>query len=361
MKKHIWVSSIFLIIGGVGILFCLLTQNYQDEGKRYSKKWAFSNEEFKNLNLTSEKMMAITIEKANVNTPTVQVSGHLSHREIMDLKPSTTKDTTKIKIGTFRTWLEEWHLPSYGMQKMNIKVPKDYSFNQLSAILKDGNFHINHLTGQKLLVTLKDGDFVGEKSNFSNTNVKTDSAEADLTNWNGKITLQSDSGNQIVKDSTGDFTLNNRSGMSQVHRQKATSGEITNASGKVITTRVKADHLTINSKNGTDIIEQMEGKLFLSSLSGKSVLRDNRGEQNIESKSGDIIVVETAVNGKMNVRSETGLIKMTLSKGYHNKQFQIIAPHGQVTSDFLWQNHAIKSAVKIQTTDGVVKVLEGDA
>ncbi|WP_164832513.1 hypothetical protein [Listeria fleischmannii] len=47
MKKHIWLSSIFLIIGGVGILFCLLTQNYQDEGKRYSKKWAFSNEEFK--------------------------------------------------------------------------------------------------------------------------------------------------------------------------------------------------------------------------------------------------------------------------------------------------------------------------
>ncbi|EIA20139.1 hypothetical protein KKC_08692, partial [Listeria fleischmannii subsp. coloradonensis] len=63
MKKHIWLSSIFLIIGGVGILFCLLTQNYQDEGKRYSKKWAFSNVEFKNLNLTSEKKMAIT------NTP----------------------------------------------------------------------------------------------------------------------------------------------------------------------------------------------------------------------------------------------------------------------------------------------------
>ncbi|WP_088809794.1 MULTISPECIES: DUF4097 family beta strand repeat-containing protein [Listeria] len=361
MKKHVWVSSIFLIVGGIGILFCLFTQNFQDSGKNYTNNWQFTNEEFANLDLSSEKNVAINIEEADVEKPTVTISGKLSNREIQDLKPTSSKNSTEIKIGTFRTWLERWHLPAYGTQKVRVKVPKDYSFKTLSAKLNNGNVHINELTGEGLSIRLSNGDFVGEQSAFKNAKITTNSAGTDLTNWTGNIALVSSSGNQIVKDSTGDFSLHNSDGMSQVHRQKAEKGEIDNTSGKVITTRIKSGLLTIDSQNGTNIIEQLEGKLFLTSLNGKSILRANYGEQIVESKNGDIIVEENAVSGNMNIKSENGLIKMTLSNDYHQEKFQIVAPHGQVTSDFLWQDNAKNATVKIQTLRGEVKVLEGDA
>ncbi len=361
MKKHVWISSIFLIIGSVGILFCLFTHNFQDTGKNYTDKWQFTDEEFSNLNLSSDKNVAINIERSDVKKPTVIISGKLSKREIQDLKPTSSKNRTEIKIGTFRTWLERWHLPTYGTQKVRVKVPKDYSFKTLSAKLNNGNVHLNNLTGEGLSIRLHDGDFVGEKSAFKSTEITTKAAQTDLTNWTGKIALASSEGNQIVKDSTGDFSLRNSKGISQVHRQKAVKGEINNTNGKIITTRVKSSLLTINSQDGTNIVEQLDGKLFLTSLNGKSILRNNQGEQIVESKNGDIIVEENTVDENMNIKSENGLIKMTLSDDYHQEKFQIIAPHGQVTSDFLWQDNAKNAKVKIQTLRGEVKVLEGSA
>ncbi|MGJ8730234.1 DUF4097 family beta strand repeat-containing protein [Listeria aquatica] len=359
MKKQIGIAFILIFIGLAGLIACFIAKNSQDIGQNYYKEWNISANQTKNLQISSGKDTDLRVKRTSDNKVRLRVEGKMAKAEVKDLKALTgTKNAFHLTLGTKHNWLEKWHRPHYGVQKVTLLIPESMSLGELKADLNKANVRLDKVQGKKLAITIYDGEVIGSHGRFDVTKIDTKKSLTDLSYWDGTISMFSEKGDQFLKDSSGNFTLQNQSGLSQVHRHGGTKGEILNFSGKVIATESHLDHLTINSTEGTEIVQGLRGDLLLSTKKGKSILRDNRGEQLVSSENGDVIVSQTHLMKKMNVKSKKGLIKLTLNKSYQKQPITINAPLGSVESDFHWQSKQKNARIVLTTTKGEIKVFQ---
>lgn len=359
MKKQFGIAFILIFVGFIGLMACLIAKNSQDIGQSYHKEWTLSANQIKNLQITSEKDIDLRVKQTLDSKVSLQVEGKMAKAETKELKAiKGTKDAFHLTIGTNHTWLEKWHRPHYGVQKVTLWIPESVSLGKMKVDLNKANVRLDNVRGEKLAITIYDGEVVGSHGQFDETEIDTDKSLTDLSYWDGNISMFAETGDQFLKDSSGKFTIQNQSGMSQVHRHKGTKGEILNLSGKVITTASHLDQLTINSNKGTEVIQGLRGKLLLSTKKGKSILRDNRGDQVVRTEDGVIIVGQTHLMQKMDVQSKSGLIKLTLNKDYQKQPITINAPLGSVQSDFHWQTKQKNARIELKTTKGEIKVIQ---
>lgn len=359
MKKHYMIGGLFLVVGIIGLLVCIGKQQFYDTGKYYKKSWQLSHHELTELTVKSSKDVTVQLERSSGKHIVITASGNLSAKEKNDVKrivPHAGKFS--LTIGTPHHWLEKWHRPLYTSQKVIVQLPKGVKLSKTALDLKKGNIRINHVTGEQLDVKVESGDIQGNKGAFQTTRIDAENAQVDLTEWHGTTMLSSETGNQIVKDSTGDLTLQNQVGMSQIHRHHGEQSEIFNMAGKIVTTESNIQKLIVNSIKGTAIIEGLHGKLLLNTNDGKSVLRDNLGSQIVRSKNGDVIIAQSQKGKMLDIASESGLIKLTLDPVYQQAKLKIQAPHGHIASDLLWSKNAKHPFINLRTKDGEIKVLE---
>lgn len=359
MKKHYMIGGLFLVVGIIGLLVCIGKQQFYDTGKYYKKSWQLSHHELTELTVKSSKDVTVHLERSSGKHIVITASGNLSAKEKNDVKrivPHAGKFS--LTIGTPHHWLEKWHRPLYTSQKVIVQLPKGVELSKTALELKKGNIRIDQVTGEQLDVKIKSGDIQGNKGAFKTTRIDAENAQVDLTEWHGTTMLSSETGNQIVKDSTGDLTLQNQVGMSQVHRHHGEKSEIFNMAGKIVATESNIRKLIVNSIKGTAIIEGLQGKLLLNTNDGKSVLRDNLGSQIVRSKNGDVIIAQSQKGKMLDIASESGLIKLTLNPVYQQARLKIHAPHGHIASDLLWSKNAKQPVINLRTKDGEIKVLE---
>lgn len=359
MKKHYMIGGLFLVVGIIGLLVCIGNQQFYDTGKDYKKSWQLSQHELTELTVKSSKNVTVQLERGDGKQIVITASGNLSAKEKTDVKgivPHAGKFS--LTIGTPHHWLEKWHRPLYTSQKVIVQLPKGVELSKIALELKKGNIRIDQVTGEQLDVKIESGDIQGNKGAFQTTRIDAENAQVDLTEWHGTTMLSSETGNQIVKDSTGDLTLQNQVGMSQVHRHHGEKSEIFNMAGKIVATESNIRKLIVNSIKGTAIIEGLQGKLLLNTNDGKSVLRDNLGSQIVRSKNGDVIIAQSQKGKMLDIASESGLIKLTLNPMYQQAKLKIHAPHGHIASDLLWSKNAKQPVINLRTKDGEIKVLE---
>lgn len=359
MKKHYMIGGLFLVVGIIGLLVCIGNQQFYDTGKYYKKSWQLSQHELTELTVKSSKNVTVQLERGAGKQIMIIASGNLSAKEKNDVKgivPHAGKFS--LTIGTTHHWLEKWHRPLYTSQKVIVQLPKGVELTKTALELKKGNIRIDQITGEQLDVKIESGDIQGNKGAFQTTRIDAENAQVDLTEWHGTTMLSSETGSQIVKDSTGDLTLQNQVGMSQVHRHHGEKSEIFNMTGKIVATESNIRKLIVNSIKGTAIIEGLQGKLLLNTNGGKSVLRDNLGSQIVRSKNGDVIIAQSQKGKMLDIASESGLIKLTLNPAYQQAKLKIHAPHGHIASDLLWSKNAKQPVINLRTKDGEIKVLE---
>ncbi|EUJ33490.1 hypothetical protein MFLO_03068 [Listeria floridensis FSL S10-1187] len=359
MKKQFWIAFLLIFIGLAGILICFVTQNSHDRGEKYSREWKITAAQAKKIHIASNKTVDLRIKKSTDNRISIRIEGKLSKSEnkaINRIQPESNQ--FNLSIGTNYTWLEKWHRPNYGIQKITLFIPQESVLGEVKLDFQDGNIYFDQIKGKSLDLALKSGKIMGNESKFTTTKIDTNRASTELTNWDGTLLLISNKGDQFVRDSRGNFTFQNQTGMTQVHRHTSEKGEILNLTGKIVSTESAIDAFTINSAKGTDVIEGLKGDLLLSTIEGDSILRDNRGSQVIRSEKGIVIINQVHLAEKLDIKTKTGLIKLTLTDVYKDMPIAIEASHGQVSSDFHWETTQKNPRIKIQTEHGEVKVIQ---
>ncbi len=272
MRKFWYFTAFCLIVIGIAGA-ANHNWNAVDKNMRdFEKKWTFSAEELRDLNIKSEYNVTMTFVKSTDGTNTIQLTGRGTEK-MAETVQATEISGRKLDLELIRLPRRYMNLFGFNLEhpteRFVVSVTDEAFLDRLRIKLDSGNLELNNAAAIRISSAVLDSD----SGNLSLGEFASETLEIDVDSGNVKaervtadLTASIDSGNITIENMTGKANLSADSGNVKLYKLDSSDASISVDSGNAYvrvpadfsgTYDLKADSGRVRapeSKRGTDAV-----------------------------------------------------------------------------------------------------------